>query len=222
MHLFLYQLLHLIILPFPAVCVSLTINPLARGHHSPFWHYLREPVQGNGASDAHNTRTRGVKQSLPLPACGEGIKVPMTTSNSDWEHEGFAFKHRRFTVLSLSHVLCDLLLSRPCNELCHVSKTRPNLKPAEEDGKIPIPLNQTLVSNSCCPLNTIIITGHLPDSMYYPGAEGERGTTLCQHIPCHYRNKGCLTAERNQCQFVHSCLAVQQLLHWLNQQLTNR
>lgn len=85
----------------------------------------------------------------------------------------------------------------------------------------------TIVSNWCCPLNTIIMAGHLPDSVYYPCAEGDGGTMLswrdvCCHVPCHYRNKGCLTTERNQCQFAHKCLAEQQLLHWLNHQLTNR
>ena len=137
----------------------------------------------------------------------------MTRSNSDWERKGFAFKHRRLTTLSLRHVFCNLLLSRPCNGLCLVSKIRPNLKPTEEDGNIPMPLNQPIVSNGCCPLNTVLITGHLPDIVYYPWAEGERGTTLCWHIPCHYRKQGCLTTERNQCQFAHNCLAVQQLLH---------
>lgn len=145
--------------------------------------------------------------------------MSVTRSNSDLEYKGFAFKHRRFTVLSLSHVLCDLLLSRPCNGLCHISKIRPSLKPTE-DGKIPMLLNQVVISNWCCPLNTVIMAGNLPDSMYYPRTKGDRGTTLCWWIPCHDRNKGCLTTERNQCQFAHNHLAVQQLLHWLNRQLT--
>ena len=139
--------LHLITLPFPAVRVSLTRNPLTHGHCSPLWRYLREPAKGNGASDAQKTRTRGVKQSLPLPACSEGIKIPVTRSSSDWEHKGFAYKHGRFTIPSLSHVLCNLLLSRPCNGPRHISKIRPDLKPAEEGGKIPMPLNQAMVSN---------------------------------------------------------------------------
>lgn len=142
----------------------------------------------------------------------------MTSSNSDWEHKGFAFKNRRFTIPSLSHVLCDLLLSRPCSGVCHASKTRPNLKPTEEDGRIPVPLNQAIISNFLIQLSWQGICWRV----YHPWAEGERGTTLCWHIPCHYRNKGCLTTERNQCQFPHNCLAEQQLLHWLNHQLTNR
>lgn len=222
MHVFLYHLFYLITLPSPAVHVSLKMSPLTHGHRSPFWHYAREQAQGNGDSDGHNTRTWEVKQSLPLPACSEGIKIPVSRSNSDWEHNDFAFKHRRFTVPSLGHLLCDLSLSRPCSGLWHVSKIRPNLKPTEEDGKIPMPLNQALVSNSCCPFNTVIMAEHLSDSVHYPWAEGKRGTTLCWHVSCHYRNKGCLTTERNQCHFVLNCLAVEQLLHWLNQQLTNR
>lgn len=80
----------------------------------------------------------------------------------------------------------------------------------------------TIVSNWCWPLNTVITAGRLPDSVHYPFAEGEGGTTLCWHIPYHYRNKGCLTTERNQCRFAHKYLAEQQLLHRLNHQLTNR
>lgn len=61
-HAFVYiPALHLVTLPFPAVYVSLRVSALTQGHCGPLWAHLCEPVKGNGASDAHKTRTQGAK-----------------------------------------------------------------------------------------------------------------------------------------------------------------